>query len=343
MVQQLRNKLPRCAAALLAACTAAAFAGPPMYHIKKIKPDETGEMETRSATSINNDGIVVGDAGIWNVGYVYYVLDGRRPRALTTPVDMAGGNPHINIHRVVVGDVYPEAYMWDSNGQATNLAPLIPCDGTRFSAATGINDLDEIVGNYTCNVGHDRTQGSWLYRNGTMTDLGNLGAKGNFAAAINNVGQVVGRSSLMVHGEKVEHAYLWQDGVIKDLGTLGEDHSYAVAVNDAGHVVGVAYSSGVDQRKAFSYRNGHMQEMTTCAGNVVTPKAINNHGQVVGLFSVRRTATGVLVQEGQCYFLSALLDDSGEGWHDLILEDINDDGVIVGEGNKGRFIATPLK
>jgi len=49
------------------------------------------------------------------------------------------------------------------------------------------------------------------------------------------------------------------------------------------------------------------------------------------------------VQEGQCYFLSALLDESGEGWHDLLLEDINDEGVIVGQGNKGRFIATPVK
>lgn len=344
MIQQLRNRLPRCAAALLAVCAAAAVAGPPMYHIKKIKPDETGEMKPSSATSINNDGIVVGDAGIWDVGYVYYVLDGRRPRALTEPFsDMLSADPKINIHRMVAGSIFPEAYMWDSNGQATNLAPMIPCEGSRVSSSADINDQNEIVGTYTCRVDRDLKQGSWIYRNGTMTDLGNLGGKENYAAAINNVGQVVGWSDRKVDGARVVHAYLWQDGVIKDLGTLGEDHSYATAINDAGHVVGIAYSDDSVQRKAFSYRNGQMKELPTCAGNVITPKAINNRGQIVGLFSVNRDTSGVLVQQGQCYILSALLDDSGEGWRDLIIDDINDDGVIVGQGNKGVFVATPLK
>lgn len=344
MTPSFRTQLPRFTAALLAVCTACAFAAPPRYQIRKIKPDETGEMKPSSATSINNQGVVVGDGGIWDVGYVYYILDGRRPRALSEPVDsMLNGNPRINDNGVVSGDRWPEAYMWDSNGQATNLAPLIPCEGTRYSNAADINNRNEIIGGYSCRVGHDLTEGSWIYRNGAMTILGGLGGSGSYARAINNVGQVVGSSSLKVGGKKVEHAFLWQDGVFQDLGTLGEDRSYAVAVNDSGHVVGIAYSDGSLERKAFSYRNGQMKELPKCSGNVIMPKAINNHGQIVGLYSVRRDSTGVLVQQGQCYPLTALLDDSGEGWHDLLIDDINDEGVIVGQGNKGSFIATPLK
>ncbi len=336
------NALPRAALALIALAASAAMAGPPMYRIEKVKRDETGHLKAHSAESINNDGVAAGWSYVDNFGYAYYVLDGRRPRQLMAPPASAMyGGPSINIHREVAGAIYPEAYYWDSAGNATNLSSLIPCAGRRTTASTDINDASAVIGTYQCADGRNSTSGSWIYRDGQMTDLGNLGASGNRAHAINNAGQVVGTASIVVNGKAVEHAYLWQDGTIKDLGTLGETYSEATAINEAGYVVGRSY--GATGSQAFVYKDGTMKAMPTCAGNTLTPSAINNHGQVVGNFVVRYSQTAVLVHQGQCYFLQALLDDSAEDWRDLWVYDINDEGVIVGAGSKGAFIATPLK
>ncbi|WP_374568267.1 hypothetical protein [Ideonella sp.] len=345
MTHLFQQALPRIALTLIALAAGAAFAGtPPMYRIEKIKRDETGALKAQSAQSINNDGVVVGWSRVDNFGYIPFMLDGRRPQQMQGPAARAMyDGPNVNIRREVAGSIYPDAYLWDSAGTPTNLSPLLPCTGNKSSSSAAINDAGTVVGNYTCTVNRKTRYGAWIYQDGVMTDLGTLGASSTSVHAINNSGQAVGESDVVVNGKTVSHAYLWQNGAMTDLGTLGEDNSVALAINEAGYVVGTSYGSYPAGSQAFVYKDGTMKAMPTCAGNTLKPSAINNHGQVVGNFRVRYSTTAVLVHQGQCYFFSALLDDSAEGWRDLRIYDINDDGVIVGEGSKGAFIATPLK
>jgi probable HAF family extracellular repeat protein len=83
----------------------------------------------------------------------------------------------------------------------------------------------------------DGQQRAFLWRNGTMTDLGVLaGGASSDARAINRSGDVVGSSA---SGDAPVHAVLWSQGVMSDLGTLdGFGQSGANSINDVGQVVG---------------------------------------------------------------------------------------------------------
>src|SRR5206468_3969954 len=76
---------------------------------------------------------------------------------------------------------------------------------------------------------------AFLYRNGTMTDLGTLGGWGSAARGINDDGAIVGES-LTASGDT--HAFLYEDGTMTDLGTLGGRFSNAYGINFKGEVVG---------------------------------------------------------------------------------------------------------
>src|SRR2546422_786419 len=98
----------------------------------------------------------------------------------------------------------------------------LPGDST--SLAHGINDAGQVVG-----------QSGWLHAflwdNGTMTNLGNLGGPLSAATGINNAGQVVGTSETP---SGWSHAFLWQNGTMIDLGTLGGGQTGAVHLNVPG-------------------------------------------------------------------------------------------------------------
>ena len=128
-----------------------------------------------------------------------------------------------------------------------------------------------------------------LWRNGVMTDLGNLGGTGtfggNFACAANNLGQVVGQSDLP--GDETTHGFIWQNGVMTDLGTIpGDLASFPSAINDAGQVVG----GGLDpdfNLHAFIWQNGVMADLNTLIPvdsglYLQLADSINATGQIVG-------------------------------------------------------------
>ena len=79
----------------------------------------------------------------------------------------------------------------------------------------------------------------FLWRDGTMQDLGSLGGTFGFPDAMNNRDQVVGGSNLA--GDLTSHPFLW-DGKKGSwtLGTFGGNNGEAIAINDDGHVVGRA-------------------------------------------------------------------------------------------------------
>jgi probable HAF family extracellular repeat protein len=125
------------------------------------------------------------------------------------------------------------------------------------------------------------TQNPFLWDNGTMTDLGNLGGTFNFGQCTNSRGDVIGQSTLP--GDQVTHAFVWHRGKMKDLGTLGGDNSEAIWINDAGDIVGSADLPAPDIHDAVRWRHGRILDLGTVGDDACSRgRAINSRGQIVG-------------------------------------------------------------
>ncbi len=93
------------------------------------------------------------------------------------------------------------------------------CDNQRPGVIVGTSYTS-----FTPNAGSGiPTQDPFLWDNGTMTDLGNLGGTVSQGQCANNRGEVIGQSNLP--GDQTSHAFLWRNGKMRDLGTLGGDNS----------------------------------------------------------------------------------------------------------------------
>jgi len=125
------------------------------------------------------------------------------------------------------------------------------------------------------------TQDPFLWDNGKITDLGNLGGTFAFGQCANNRGVVIGQASLP--GDLVTHAFVWHNGKMKDLGTLGGDNSEAIWINDAGDIAGSADLSAPDIHDAVRWRHGRILDLGTVDGDACSRgRAINARGQIVG-------------------------------------------------------------
>jgi probable HAF family extracellular repeat protein len=125
------------------------------------------------------------------------------------------------------------------------------------------------------------TQDPFLWDNGKMTDLGNLGGTFNFGQCANNRGDVIGQSTLP--GDQATHAFVWQRGKMKDLGTLGGNNSEAIWINDAGDIVGSADLPTPEIHDAVRWRHGQILDLGTVEGDPCSRgRAINARGQIVG-------------------------------------------------------------
>ena len=150
----------------------------------------------------------------------------------------------------------------------------------RDTAGYGINAQGDVVGVTNSATG---TTG-FVDRNGTLTELGNLGA-GNYGQArgINAYGQIVGDSTLSAGlPDAARHPFLYSNGTLQDLGTLGQrDNNSAVAINDAGQIAG--YSDATDgTTHAFLYEDGVMRDLGGFGTSQMEIHNINAHGAFVG-------------------------------------------------------------
>lgn len=90
------------------------------------------------------------------------------------------------------------------------------------------NNTGQVAGWCDKSVISNQATHSFLYDNGTMTDLGTLLGFSYFrAGGINDSAQVVGKAQQSVSSSSVTHAFLYSDGAMQDLGTLGGDYSEA--------------------------------------------------------------------------------------------------------------------
>jgi probable HAF family extracellular repeat protein len=181
-------------------------------------------------------------------------------------------------------------------------------------------------------VGNEYT---FIYADGTMTDLGGLFASSDSAGfGINAAGQIAGQSITVAGSGQPRHATLWHGSRAIDLGTLGGFNSYGWDINDAGQVVGHSDTTGNQFIHAFLFDPSTM-EMTDL-GTMPTfdhtyAFAVNAGGQVVGEAVGSFVQTGFLYSGGVMQDLEMMLAE-GAGWEILSANDINDEGVIAGSG-----------
>ena len=128
-----------------------------------------------------------------------------------------------------------------------------------------------------------------LWQNGTVTDLGNLGAAGpgfgSLGKKINKWGQVVGVSGTP---GGAFHAFYWSpETAMQDLGTLdGDFASVGLGINDAGDTTGLSLNA--NGPRAFVRPKGGSMVDLNAAGNpdsglfLLTACSINSRGEIIG-------------------------------------------------------------
>lgn len=296
------------------------------------------------ASALNPSGDAVGYAFVPGTGDVHAVLShaGR-----LTDLGTLGGRQSlaraINASGDIVGWAYPaedglqRAVLW-RGGQAIALGTF----GSHFSDARDINDDGIVVGSSFDAQGRERA----FWWDGTLHDLGTLGGTQARAYAINDWGDIVGMAAPA--SDDRFHAFLGKRGSpLYDLGTLGGKVSHAYDVSETGHVCGwsqVGWSP--TESRAFLWEDGVMKDLGSAGGGYSAAFALNVHDEVVGR-STRADGQSVAFRwrSGQLVDLNALLP-ANSGWALQSASDIDDNGVIVGEGTfmgeARAFAMTPV-
>ncbi|MBC7982963.1 MAG: hypothetical protein H7Y02_03820 [Candidatus Obscuribacterales bacterium] len=169
---------------------------------------------------------------------------------------------------------------------------------------------------------------AFLYSNGKLTDLSELGAfKGreSFGHAINKKGQVVGN---WTDATNVARAFLYSNGkMITDIGSLGPGTgTRANAINNVGQITG--QSSAGQWPHAFLYDKGSMQDigaLTAPPSDFSLGVGINDAGQIIGRSRVDNFHTHGFIYE------NGVMKDMGTlGGSESYPVQINNAGVVVG-------------
>jgi probable HAF family extracellular repeat protein len=153
------------------------------------------------------------------------------------------------------------------------------------SDAISINKFGRITGHFytSAHIGYSR---AFFHRDGDEPiDLGTLGGKNTVVSGINDADQVVGHSQTL-SGEL--RAFVWDriHGFLIINPFPGGAQSLAYDINNLGQVVG-ASESAVSRLRAFIYSGGRMRNLNSLipadsGWELVTAKAINDRGQIVG-------------------------------------------------------------
>lgn len=211
------------------------------------------------ALAVNDAGTAAGRAGngdlvVWSAGSVARLGVKGNVGAINDAGAIVGSHPH---GARTVAFLYQGGSLVDIGNPAVS------------SEATAINARGEIVG-----ASDGR---AFLYRDGTLEDLGTLGGGASVANGINDRGEVVGMAS-DAHG--APGAFLF-DGTLRALPAAGD--SAAIDINNRAEIIGSAEGSfGYIVVNDAMTRLDALPEVRAKGLHRVEPKAINNRGWIVG-------------------------------------------------------------
>ena len=318
------------AGALALAAAQGAWSAPHAKPLKRAAPWTLIDVGTLGGpgsygAAINNAGVVVGCADVAGAGTHAFVYQAGAMRDLGTASDSGAGNScalAVNDQGVVAGrSATGELVEW----QDGNVVRL----GVKGNV-TGINRFGVVVG--AMNDG--AATRAFMYRDGVVTDLGNLGTNASASSsanAINDAGQIAGHSN--------NHAFLYADGAMRDLGTLGGASSIAKGIDARGDVVGM---SGDANGTPTPFIDGGAMQALPAPGDSAAI-AINGRGQVIGS---GEGIHGYLLDNGVVTRLDTIAAVQAKGWRHLEPTGINDRGWIVGTattpgGDLRAFLLVP--
>jgi probable HAF family extracellular repeat protein len=247
----------------------------------------------------------------------------------------------------------------------------ITLPGGSAGIALGINNRDQIVGNYTDSAGNIH---GFLYTGGQFTNIDPPGFTGGLPTAINNSGQVLVNEGninfIYSHGAfTLTNALGFADGLndhdqiagqacdatgkncISYVDTHGSITNIALltslglppnAINDSGQIVGQEDNHG------FLYSHGVLTSIEAPGASAFTfPFGINNRGQITGGFCCDATGYSPgFVDTNGTFTTISVPGSSTAGFKFTAPLAINDLGQIVGfdslDGFGTIFLATPI-
>jgi len=249
----------------------------------------------------------------------------------------------------VPGDLSSHAFLYH-NGEFTLFDNLLPQvfphpDPLVRSTAIAVNSKGQVLGStFTSQTSSNAFIGpntgsflsySWLYSNGTVSRLADLGGAYNGATGLNENGDVAGFASTPDPRHYYNHATLSPStGGIIDLGTAGGNYSMASMINAKGQMVGTTSlpsdSPSHPLNHPFFYDNGAMTIMVPDAmGGAVS---LNDSGEAVGSYTLEsdpKTGHQFYYKDGQVAELSTLVQNLPGGVTIGGARQITNRGVIL--------------
>lgn len=249
------------------------------------------------------------------------------------------------------------AVSWRTGTAVTDLGDL--AGGLDRSAALDINDAGQVVGFGVDELGDHAV--AWR-RDGEAFKIRLLPRRGPTSEAfgINNAGVIVGLSKLHENTRNETYpvsATVWESGVsTSNLETRIGHHAYSEArkIDDAGDIVGTMHDSSAGGTVAFLWRPrdglinlGHLRRREFFSVPHAEANDVNSIGQVVGASTSQGypdTAAFIWDEANGMRDLNKMID-RGLGWTLVDATAINDEGQIVGYGERNglerAFLLTP--